>query len=168
MWYVLWTTTGKEENVKKEIEKRISEDVLQRCFVPYRKERRKQDGRWTSVKKVLFPGYLFVETDDIEDLFFEIKHMVQFSLLLKSDEVFCPISQKEEMLLKQLMGTDDTVDVSVGIIENEEVIITEGPLQGLEGFITRIDRHKRKAYLKINFFNRIMDVSVGLEIVEKK
>ena len=43
----------------------------------------------------------------------------------------------------------------------------EGPLVGMEGMIKRIDRHKRMAVLEVELFNRISEVKVGLEIVEK-
>ena len=55
-----------------------------------------------------------------------------------------------------------------GIIENDTVLITRGPLKGHEGMIRRIDRHKRRAYLTVRMFGRTMETQVGLEIVAKK
>lgn len=49
-----------------------------------------------------------------------------------------------------------------------QVIVLSEPLQGMEGSIKRIDRHKRKAYLEIPMFERVLNAQVGLEIVEKK
>lgn len=64
---------------------------------------------------------------------------------------------KEEHLIK----------MSYGYIENDKIVITEGSMKDYEGIIKRIDRHKRKAVIEIEFFGRIMDVSVELEIVKK-
>ena len=58
--------------------------------------------------------------------------------------------------------------MSEGFIENDRVVITSGPLQGNEGLIRKIDRHKRKAYLEIDMFGRKLKTQVGLEIVRKQ
>lgn len=42
-----------------------------------------------------------------------------------------------------------------------------GPLQGMEGYIRKINRHKRKAWVSIEMFGRSVDMEVGLEIVKK-
>lgn len=41
-------------------------------------------------------------------------------------------------------------------------------MQGLEGLIRKIDRHKRTATIEVEMFMRRMEVSIGLEIVEKR
>lgn len=56
--------------------------------------------------------------------------------------------------------------MSEGVIESGQVRIYQGPLQGMEGYIKKIDRHKKKAWLKIKMFGRMQMVQVGLEIVE--
>ena len=42
-----------------------------------------------------------------------------------------------------------------------------GPLQGKEGYIKKIDRHKRRAFLEMPMFGRVQKIQVGLEIVAK-
>ena len=56
---------------------------------------------------------------------------------------------------------------SIGIIVGDHVVVTEGPLQGLESMIVKVDRHKRTALLEMDFFDRIQTVEVGLEVIEK-
>ena len=46
--------------------------------------------------------------------------------------------------------------------------MTKGPLQGREKMISRIDRHKRTAYLEIEMFGRTVEMKVGLEIIRKE
>ena len=59
-------------------------------------------------------------------------------------------------------------NMSEGIIENDRVVVTKGPLKGNEGLIRKIDRHKRRAYLEVGLFGRKIETQVGLEIVEKR
>ena len=39
--------------------------------------------------------------------------------------------------------------------------------QGLEGLITKIDRHKRIAYVNVELLGKLTRVQVGLEIISK-
>jgi transcriptional antiterminator NusG len=57
--------------------------------------------------------------------------------------------------------------MSKGIIEGDQIIVERGPLKGYEGFIKKIDRHKRIAFIDIELFNTITTIKVGLEIVSK-
>lgn len=62
---------------------------------------------------------------------------------------------------------EQLVAMSTGIIENDQVRILTGPLQGMEGYIRKINRHKRKAWVSIEMFGRSVDMEVGLEIIKK-
>lgn len=59
------------------------------------------------------------------------------------------------------------IEMSSGVIEHDRVIVNTGPLQGLEGSIRKIDRHKRLACLEIQMLGRVKTIVVGLEIVSK-
>ena len=61
-----------------------------------------------------------------------------------------------------------TIMSNNGILENEKVVVLEGPLKGREGLIRKIDRHKRLAWLEIEMFGRKTKFEVGLEIVRKE
>ena len=39
MWYVIQTSTGREEKIKQECEQRISKDVLSHCVLPLYEEK---------------------------------------------------------------------------------------------------------------------------------
>ena len=51
--------------------------------------------------------------------------------------------------------------------KNDKIIINEGSLVGLEGLITKIDRHKRIAYVDVELLGKLTKVQVGLEIISK-
>ena len=69
--------------------------------------------------------------------------------------------------LKYITEAYKTNWMSTGFIQGEQIFITEGPLQGKEGQIIRIDRHKRIAYLQLSMFNKETTTKVGLEIISK-
>ena len=55
MWYVIQTSTGREEKIKQECEQRISKDVLSHCVLPLYEEKIKYKGQRHIQKKKLFP-----------------------------------------------------------------------------------------------------------------
>lgn len=167
MWYVVQVRTGTEERTRLQCQAKIPGDVLERCFIFYYEEKKRIGGKWITQKKVLYPGYIFVVTEDVEKLYEQLKNIGSLTKLIGTGETIVPLSQKEVDFLKGFGGEDQIVGMSEGIIEQSKVMITSGPLQGIEGFIKKIDRHKRKAYLEIPMFGKIQNVQVGLEIVAK-
>lgn len=167
MWYVVQVRTGTEENIKLQCEKNIPGEVLERCFIPYYEERRHVRGEWLTLKKILFPGYLFMITENMEELYKGLKTVIGLTKLLGTGKEIIPLADKEIHLLRRLGGEEQVVATSEGIIEQSQVKVQTGPLAGMEGSIRKIDRHKRKAWLEVEMFGRKQMVQVGLEIVAK-
>lgn len=167
MWYVVQVRTGAEENIRIQCQKRIPETILTRCFIPYYEEKKRIRGEWVTQKKVLFPGYVFMITEDLEELYLQLRDVTGLTRLLGTGDEIVPLTSEEEEFLRRMGGEEQVVRMSEGIIEGEKVHVTDGPLQGMEGYIRKIDRHKRKAYLEISMFGRIQSVQIGLEIVKK-
>jgi transcriptional antiterminator NusG len=167
MWYVIQVYTGSEDKIRLQCQKRISQEILTDCFLPYYEEKRKIQGEWVLQRKILFPGYLFLVTDQIEVLEEQLKQVIGMTRLLKSDTELVPLTEAETQLLLSLGGKDQVVELSEGIIENDQVKILSGPLQNREGMIRKIDRHKRKAWIEVELFGRQQLVQVGVEIVAR-
>lgn len=89
-------------------------------------------------------------------------------MLGREEEEFLPIEEEKEALFRSMLNEKDEISISKGIIDGDNVIVTEGPLQGYEGMIKKINRHKRIAVLGLDLFGQGTDVTVGLEIVAKK
>lgn len=166
--YVIQVAGGRETHVRYLITKLLS-DCVTDCFVPRREVLRREGGAWVSVRESLFPGYLFVETEHINKVMERLARVPAFTRLLGvGDERVIPLSQDEISWLSALMQPiDKVVGMSEGVIEGDRVIVTSGPLVGREALISKIDRHKRLAYLDMRMFGRTKTIKVGLEIVEK-
>ena len=167
MWYVMQVRTGTEENIRLQCQAKISTDVMERCFIPYYEENRRIRGEWMTVKKILFPGYVFLVTEKIDELFLQLKKVIGLTKLLGTGEDIIPLTEQETEFLQRFGGEEQVVEMSEGIIEHSQVKILSGPLMGMEGQIRKIDRHKRKAWLEVEMFGRLQRVEVGLEVVWK-
>ena len=105
--------------------------------------------------------------ENLEQLAENLRKVTGMTRLLGTGDEIIPLSQEEVELLLKLGKEEQLVAMSTGIIENDQVRILTGPLQGMEGYIRKINRHKRKAWVSIEMFGRSVDMEVGLEIVKK-
>lgn len=168
MWYVIWVETGKEHQVRSMIEEQVSFDSYERIVIPEKLIQKKIKGKWQKIQSVLIPGYIFVVAEDITDFARELSGILTFARMLTVDGRITAIYPEEEAILRRLVDKDEVVDISKGIIADDRVIITEGPLKGMEGMIKKIDRHRRTVAIEIEMFDRKVLMNVGLEIVEKR
>lgn len=167
--YVVQVLTGREKQVKHLIEKIVHRDLIEECFIPYFKLKKRMQGEWQLVEERITPGYLYVTTRDIDSVQQALWGVPSFTKLLGNDGGFIPLRKDEMQWLDKLTGAGDrTVDMSEGIIEGDQILITAGPLKGLEALIRKVDRHKRLAYIDMHMFGRTKTIRVGLEIVSKR
>ena len=164
MWYVVQTMAGSEEEVRRQAQLLIPEVEFR---ILYRIGSFKFRGEWTTKSLIMFPGYIFVITDDPSSVMMKLRKIEKFARMVKFDDMFIPVSAEEQRILSRMSGDDDTIDTSTGIIEGDRILVKEGPLIGLESRIKRIDRHKRLAYVEFSMGSRDVEVELGLSIVEK-
>ena len=167
MWYVMQVRTGSEENIQLQCQKDISSDILEDCFIPYYEEKKNIKGEWKTQRKILFPGYVFLDSRQVVRLYSNLQQVSGLTKLLKTGDEVVPLTKEEVHFLKTFGGEEQIVAVSEGIIENSKVIVMSGPLIGKEGYIKRIDRHKRRAFLEMPMLGQRQKIRVGLEIVSK-
>lgn len=167
-WYVVQVRSGHEKQIAEKCRTMISNDILTECFIPEYVHKRKFSGVWHDVKDVLFKGYVFMITDKIDLLYSELKKIPDFVKVIgkKQAEIY-PLDEDEIAFMKSFGKKGHIVDMSIGFIRGDKIYITEGPLQGKEGLIVKIDRHKRIAYLRLSMFNKETTTKVGLEIISK-
>lgn len=166
-WYAVQVTTGKEEETSYVCRKLVPEETLQECFIPRGERMRRYEGAWHKEERPLFPGYLFFITDQVEELYYELKGVPELTKILGDGSSFIPLEEEEISLMLQMGGKEHVAAMSSGYIEGDQVIITSGPLQTLKGTIRKIDRHKRLAVVQMKMMGRLQDVTMGLEIVRR-
>lgn len=165
-WYVLFVQGGKE----KRLISFLNEQGLQ-AFTPHMQRVLKRSGEYQLVDTLMFPSYIFVRSSlaqkDFNERLLQIKQLKSgiVKQLLHDLEGTSALLPKEQHLLECLMDESDTIKHSTGFIEGDEVIISDGPLKGMESEIIKIDRHKRIAYLGCEMMGK--PVKISLEIVKK-
>lgn len=167
MWYAVQVHAGMEEQIRSQCVRTMDKRILEQCFVPYYEEKKKYLGAWHTEKKILFVGYVFMVSSKGTDLSKYLQTVVE-TMRPGTGARIISLQENEIELLKKLGIREKILEMSTGIIVNGSVMITEGPLTGMEACIRRIDRHKRKVWLEIGMFGRMTQIVAGLEITEKK
>lgn len=167
--YVMQVSTGRERQTIELLEHVLGSGSKAQFFSPRYRLRRKIKGAWVLTEDLLIPGYVFCTTSmlDIDEVVGQLRRVPAFTKVLSVNGSFIPLSQDEESWLKALTGESHVVDPSYGFVEGDRVVITDGPLVGLETQIKKLDRHKRLAYVEVRLLGRTKLVKVGAEIVRK-
>lgn len=168
MWYIIQTAVGREESVCEKCKHAFPTGSYRRIFVPQYMVMKKYQGVWREERKVLFPGYIIVDSDDgepLKDILTGALARIASPVCVGSD--FVPVYPEEEHFLNGLLNMNDTVAVSRGDIVNGEFDIKEGPLRQHSLCIRKIDRHRRTAKIEFFLYGQERYTEVGLEIVNK-
>ena len=164
-WHALFVTTGREDTIKKALEKYLSDELT--FMVPKRELRERKAGKWRQVKRTLFPGYILLNGPVTIETYYTIREIPVLTKLLKNEHGPLQIEEKELEVLKILINSETgNVGISTAYRKNEKVQIVEGPLVGLEGQIQSIDARKGRARVSINFLGEPRTVQLGIDIIE--
>ncbi len=87
--------------------------------------------------------------------------------LLRCNGEYIPLSDEEEATIRRLLGNREIAGLSTGVIRDGVLQVLDGPLKGMEQYIVHINRHKRKAWLKMLLFNEEREFCMALEVVDK-
>ena len=178
MWCVLQCRQGEEEKLIETCKRNLSARSLRDAFVFTCERMRRYEGAWHTERKLLFPGNVFLETSDAEQLQEEFQEKLdfceEFGRLLDGSDMLFRVSLEEEAFLRGLCGEDHHMGMSVGFIREGTTHVERGPLQGMERRIRKIDRHKRIAWVEMpggdleqGEHGSLRRMTAGLEIVRK-
>ena len=171
MYYVVNVKTGKEQDAINDILKNKPEGIKFDCFAPHRKALRKFKGQLKEVTERCFPGYVFVETDDVKQLFIELYWIPGYTRLLGREvgtENFVPLDKDESRMIDILYSANNnrTTEISnIEVKEGEMIRVLDGPLAGLETQIKKVDLHKRTVTVEYMMCGRLVTSNVGINIV---
>ena len=171
MYYVIQVKTGKEEKAIEDILKNKPDDPSFDVFAPYRKIIRKFHGVEKEVIERCFPGYIFVETNNVQQLFKQLYFTPGFTKLLGREadtENFVPLDKDESRMIDILYSRNNyriTEISNIEVKEGEMIRVLDGPLAGLETQIKKVNLHKRKITIEYMMCGRLVTSDVGINII---
>ena len=167
MWYVIQVYTGRELEIAQQCRDRVIEDG-EDVFVPLAERWTKVRGERTLITSRLFPGYVFIETERIEDFHKRLNRVYAMTKVLRTGEEMTPIQKEEEEYLRRLGGDDHVVKYSEGYMEGDKLVVTSGPLKDFAGKVKKVLRHKRLVVMEVPLLGRTVEVTLGMGVVERR
>lgn len=174
-WYVVRAVSGQENKVKSYIETEINRlhlgDYIAQVLVPTEKVVQVREGKKISKDKVYFPGYVMIEANlmgEIPHIIKSITGVIGFLGEVKGgDPVPLRASEVNRMLGKvdELAITSDNQNIPFTVGETIKVI--DGPFNGFNGTVEKINEEKRKLEVMVKIFGRKTPLELGFVQVEK-
>ncbi len=167
MWYVIQTVTGTEEELKEQIESIAEKEVCRECLVPLCENVWRKEGIGHISIQRLFPGYLFVDTDQPKEIYRIQKEIQRFTRMLAmpatdGERIFQPVEPEEEAFIRSLLE-DGVMHVSyIRMGKNGRIDEIKGPLAEHAAFITKLDVPHRRAVVEKDLFGKRRRIKFGL------
>jgi transcription antitermination factor NusG len=117
----------------------------------------------------MIPGYVFLSVTDEErrELKISEKHIVQIELLRESssEETFI----KELNILKrcEILAQSEPVLINPEIAAGDDVVVTDGPLSGLQAKVLRRADEANSIVLNLTILNSHIEYPVSAETLKK-
>jgi transcription termination/antitermination protein NusG len=174
-WYVVRAVSGQENKVKAYIESETARlgmsDYVSQVLVPTEKVIQIKDGKKIAKEKVYFPGYIMVEanlTGEVPHIIKSIPGVIGFLGEVKGgDPVPLRMSEVNRMLGKvdELSVKEDLMTIPFNI--GETIKVVDGPFNGFNGTIEKINEDKRKIEVMVKIFGRKTPLELSFMQVEK-
>ncbi len=165
MWCVVHVRDGKEGRIEDLVAGLLPESVNIRCFHLIRSRKKKYEGKWQTVYEDLFPGYVFIDTDQPDRVYRELKKAPRPRLLFSNDDYVSTLEEHESDLIDRLADEKGRIGLSrVRIEADGEITYLSGPLYGMGNMVRRVDLHKRIAEIEAEFMGRKRILYLGIDI----
>jgi transcriptional antiterminator NusG len=169
-WYVVHTYAGHENQVKSNLESRISSMNMERkifeCVIPMEDVIEFKAGKKTVVPKKVFPGYLLVRMHHDDESWECVRHTPGVTGFVSSGTRPIPLTRREVERILQVKP-DKKVKPKLEWEVGENVRVMGGPFADFNGTIDEINVDQSKLKVLVNIFGRETPVELGFDQVEK-
>jgi transcriptional antiterminator NusG len=174
-WYVVRAIGGQENKVKSYIESEISRvglsDYVSQVIVPTEKVIQVRNGKKIHKERVYFPGYVMIEANLSGELPHIIKSITGVIGFLGEVKGGDPVPMRKAEI-NRMLGKVDELSVqndnfTIPYIIGETVKVIDGPFNGFDGTIEKINEEKRKLEVMVKIFGRKTPLELSYMQVEK-
>jgi transcription termination/antitermination protein NusG len=169
-WYVVQVYTGFEDIVKKDVEKRFSEEGLEEflgdIMIPTSEvvSFLSEEG---SHREKIFPGYLLIQMEMTGESYQLVSSVPRVSRFLGGDKPVPLTAGEVERVLYQVSGKVQAAREKSPFAVGNEVHVGSGPFAGFVGIIDKVDEDKERLTVMVSIFGRLTPVELGFDQVKK-
>ena len=175
-WYVVRAVSGQENKIKTYIENEITrvgmDSFIEQILVPSEKVVQIRNGKKVTKDKTYFPGYIMIKanlTGEVPHIIKSVTNVIGFLGETKGGDPI-PLRQSE---VNRMLGKVDELslqeesDIVIPFIHGENVKVIDGPFNGFDGTIEKINEEKRKLEVMVKIFRRKTPLELSYMQVEK-
>jgi len=174
-WYVVKTVSGQENKVKMYIENEIIRLGMQsqvgQVVVPVEKVIQLRNGKKYQKEKVFYPGYVMLEANLIGEIPHAIKNLPGVISFLSATKGGDPLPMRKAEVNRMLGKMDELSEednkINIPFIINETIKVIDGPFNGFNGTVEKINEEKRKLEVMVLIFGRKTPLELNFMQVEK-
>lgn len=151
-WYSL--------HVRSRSEKLVTQALAQKgyeTFLPFWRRERRWSDRVKKIELPLFPSYLFCRFDANQRL--PILTTPGVLAILGAGKTPVPVDNREIAAVEAIVRSGLAVEPQPYLQTGQRVVIADGPLRGVEGFLTAV-KNRRRLVVSVTLLRRSVTVDV--------
>lgn len=174
-WYVVRAVSGQENKIKAYIEQERTrlnlEDYIEEVLVPTEKVIQIRKGKKVNKERVYFPGYIMVKAflgGEIPHIIKSINGVIGFLGEVKGGD---PVPLRKAEVNRMLGKVDELAvkedSLAIPFTSGETVKVIDGPFNGFNGTVEKVNEEKRKLEVMVKIFGRKTPLELSYMQVEK-
>ncbi|HAL94272.1 MAG TPA: transcription termination/antitermination NusG family protein [Rectinema sp.] len=166
-FYAIQVTTRKEDEWLERIQHQVTNlkfhNIMKKMYIRKR-------GKTKLENSPVFPGYIFFEYNGESlplETIYRLRHSQFFIRFLPNNEAPQPLNNRDSEIIRHFINFGSLIPPSlVRFDENQKIKVIEGPLQGIEGFIIKVNKRKRRAKVKLDIAESVIILDLAFEVME--
>lgn len=167
-WYIMYVQTRHEDIIYNQINSSLSrsnKNIQYQLLIPKRKITERKNAKYHQVLRNLFPGYIFVNTEQIIDFYYSVISINKIYKFIKVDNDFLEVKQDEIDSILDLVNNEGVIEISEACNTENGIKILNGPLYKIEGKIRKIDKRKGRARVEFLIQCKKIHIDLGIKIL---
>ena len=161
-WYVVRAVSGQENKIRDYMESEINRlgfnNMVEDILVPTQKVIQIRKGKKINKEKVYFPGYIMIKANlagEIPHIIKSLPNVIGFLGETKGgDPIPLRTAEVNRMLGKVDELSTESESVSIPFEIGESIKVIDGPFNGFNGSIEKVNQEKRKLEVMVKIFGR--------------
>lgn len=166
-YYAIQIVTRREDDWLKRIEGQLQgvkfHKIMKKMYI-------RRQGTTKLEDSPVFPGYVFFEYSGETlplDILHSIRHSRFFIRFLPNNETPRPLNPRDSEIIGHFVRFGGLIPPSlVRFDENQKIRVIQGPMQGIEGYIIKVDRRKQRAKVRLTIADSVMLLDLAFEVME--
>ena len=170
-WYFLRIQVGREDRIRESMMKRLKqagiEHLVPQIIVPTETIADHRHGKKKIQRRKLYPGYLMVQMDLSEQVWFVLRETPGFGDFVGGHAQPTPARGEDvEKVLAHMDASKDQPKVAVNFKKGDRVKIKTGAFENTDATVEDVNPEKGTLEVSVNIFGRATPMSLGYWEVE--